>query len=136
MSAQTSLVLNDGQATPVAKTFSARGADLGTAVWKDISGGISIGMPTIIMKYGESDGTNGAYRTDLRVMIPVLEVISGSDGGYTPAPKIAYKMYGRLELVSPNRATLQNRKDLVAFCKNLLAHAVVTETLVDFNPPN
>jgi hypothetical protein len=31
---------------------------------------------------------------------------------------------------------LQNRKDLVAFAKGLLAHAVLSETVVDFDPPN
>jgi hypothetical protein len=136
MSAQTNLVLNDGQTTPVAKTFSMRGADLGLAVWKDVSGGISIGVPTITLKNVESDGNAGTYKCELRILLPVLETISGDAGGYTPSPKVAYKMFGKAELVAPSRATLQNRKDILAFLKNALAHSVMSETFVDFNPPN
>jgi len=136
MSQQTSLVLNDGQTTPVAKTFSARGADMSLATWKDISSGIAIGNPVITLSNKDSEGNNGVYRVEARVTLPVLEVISGDAQGYTASPKIAYKMFGKVELVSPNRATLQNRKDLLAFVKNLLAHAVMTETSVNFDPPN
>lgn len=136
MSAQTNLVLNDGQAIPVAKTFSARGADMQLAVWKDISSGISIGFPSVTVSNKERVGSNGAYRVEARVSIPVLETISGDAGGYTPSPKVAYTMFGKVEFVSPNRATVQNRKDLRAFIANLMGHALITETFVDFNPAN
>lgn len=136
MSTQSNLVLNDGQATPVAKTFSARGADMQLAVWKDISSGISIGFPTVSISNKDTDGSSGAYRVEARITVPVLEVISGDAGGYTPSPKVAYRMFAKVELVSPNRATAQNRKDLRAFCANLLGNALMTETFVDFNPPN
>lgn len=136
MSVQTNLVLNDGQSTPVAKTFSARGADMALAMWKDISGGVPIGFPTITLKNTESKGSNGAYRVEARITIPVLEVISGDAGGYLAVPKVAYNMFAKVELVSPSRASLQNRKDLKAFTANLLGHATLTETFVDYNPPN
>lgn len=136
MSVQANLVLNDGQTTPVAKTFSPRGADMNLAVYKDISSGISLGFPTITLSTKDSDLPNGVYRVEARVTIPVLEVISGDVGGYQAVPKVAYKMFGKVELISPNRATTQNRKDLRAFVSNLLAHALTTETFVDFNPPN
>jgi len=136
MSAQANLVLADGQSTPVNHTFSARGADLALAVWKDISAGIGIGVPSITLSYKESDGASGAWRCEARVTIPVLEAISGDAGGYTPSPKVAYKMFGKVEFIAPNRSTVQNRKDLKAYLANLLAATVMSETLVDFNPPN
>lgn len=137
MSAQSNLVLNDGQSTPVAKTFSARGADMQLAAWRDVTGGISIGMPVVTLSNKENQrGNNGTFRVEARIVIPVLETISGDAGGYTPSPKIAYSLLGKCELIAPLRATTQNRKDLRAFMSNLLAHAVMTETFVDFNPPN
>jgi hypothetical protein len=136
MSVQANLVLDDGQTTPVAKTFSPRGADLKLATWRDTTAGISIGMPVITLSNKESPGNNGAYRVEARVQIPVLETISGDAGGYIPAPRVAYTMFGKVELVAPQRSTVQNRKDLRAFVANLLAHAVMTETLVNFDPPN
>jgi len=136
LSTQANLVLADGQSTPVNKTFSARGADLNLAVWKDISAGIGIGVPTITLSAKESEGANGAWRCEARVTLPVLEVVSGDAGGYTPSPKVAYKMFGKVEFVAPNRSTVQNRKDLKAFLANFLGHTVASETLIDFNPPN
>lgn len=136
MSTQLNLVLLDGQATPVAKTFSARGADMQLAVWKDISSGISIGFPTVSISNKDTDGSSGAYRVEARITVPVLEVISGDAGGYLASPKVAYRMFAKVELVSPNRATTQNRKDLKAFVANLMVNALMTETFVDFNPAN
>jgi len=136
MSSQANIVINDGQSTPVAKTFSARGADINLAVWKDVSGGISIGLPQITISNRESEGVNGSYRVEARVVLPVLETISGDAGGYTAVPKVAYKMFGKVELIAPNRSSLQNRKDIKAFVTNLLGHTVMAETFVDFNPAN
>jgi len=136
MSAQASLTINDGQATPVAKTFSARGADMKMALYTDVSGGIGIGMAKITLSNAQSVSGNGSYKVEARITIPVMETISGSDGGYTPIPKVAFNVFGKIEFVVPNRSSLQNRKDILAYVKNLAAHAVMSETVVDYNPPN
>jgi hypothetical protein len=136
MSAQANLSINDGQATPVAHTFSARGADMKMALWTDVSGGIGIGMGKITLSNVQSNSSNGSYKVEARVTIPVMEVISGADGGYTPVPKVAFNLFGKAEFVVPNRASLQNRKDLLAYVKNLLAATVMSDTVVDYNPPN
>jgi hypothetical protein len=68
-------------------------------------------------------------------VVPVLEVISGADGGYTPSPKVAYSLIGKVEMVLPNRSTLQNRKDLQAFIKNLMAQAVITKVVEEYERP-
>lgn len=136
MSAQANVVINDGQAAPVAHTFSARGADMKLALWTDTSGGIGIGMGKITLSYVQQPASNGSYKVEARVTIPVMETISGSDGGYTPVPKVAFNLFSKIEFVVPNRASLQNRKDLLAYTKNLLAQAVMSDTIHDYNPPN
>jgi len=136
MSTQANLQLYDGQTTPVLKTFSARGADMALARYVDISSGIGIGLPTITLSNKNTAGANGAYRVEGRITLPVLEAISGDAGGYVAVPKVAFNMFGKIELIAPNRCSAQNRKDLRAFAANLLAHALMTETFVDFNPPN
>lgn len=135
MSVQAAITINDGQTTPVAKTFSARGTQLGLASYRDVSSGVAIGQPVITISNRETGGSNGAYRVEARITIPVLEAISGDAGGYTAVPKVAYNMFGKVEMIAPNRCSLQNRKDLKAFVANLMAHAVISETFVDFNPP-
>lgn len=136
MAAQANLSLNDGQTTPVAHTFSARGADMKLARWTDTSAGIGIGMGDITLSCDQARGTNASYKVEARITIPVMEVVSGSDGGYTPVPKVAFNLFAKMEIVVPNRASLQNRKDILAYAKNLLANAVMTSAVVDFEPPN
>ena len=127
MAAQADLVLANGEASPVNKTFSVRGSavqpDGGVmATWKDITSGIQIGMPTVMLKVRES-----ASKTDVekRILKPTLEVVSGSDGGYTPSPKVAYTLFSKEQFTLPARSTTAERKDLLAFSKNLNSHAVM-----------
>lgn len=136
MSQQTNLQLYDGQSTPVLRTFSARGADLTLAKYIDITSGIGIGLPSITIGNKGSTRVDGAYRVEARITIPVLEALSGDANGYVAVPKVAFNMFGVVTLVAPNRCTLQNRKDLRAFLANLMGHAVMTETFVNFDPPN
>lgn len=123
MAAIANLVLADGQATPVNKTFAPMDANSGLATWTDRSSGISLGMPAVTLSVSVGD-TN---KVTAKVSLPVMEVISGSDGGYTPAPQVAYTVIGKTEFVFPARCSLQNRKDIRAFVRNLLADAVIQD---------
>jgi hypothetical protein len=137
MSIQTNLVIADGAATPVSHTYIARGADMRMAKWLETAGGVPIGMPVLTLANNDTtDRKDGSVSIELRLTIPILEVISGSDGGYTPQPKVAFKLFGKVQLVAPNRASMQNRKDLLALVKSALATTTVSETFVDLNPPN
>jgi len=140
MSAQADIVINDDAATPVAHTFSKRGATMDLAVWKDLSSGMDIGLPIItqsLRKLGKGD--TASNKTDVRIYVPVLETISGSDGGYTPSPKVAYQLAVKLEFWAPVRSSLQNRKDLFAYVKNLLAVTAASnptyQSVVNFDIP-
>lgn len=131
MAQQADLVLANGEATPVNKTFTNRGSKVQPeggqlATWKDASGGMQIGMPTITLMVRES-----AAKTDVdkRIVLPTLETISGSDGGYTPSPKVAYSHMTREQFVLPARGVLAERKNLLAFSKNMNAHAVMTNAV-------
>lgn len=136
MAAQADLILNDGTATPVARTFSKRGATVSMATYKDVSGGIPIGYPMITIAFSRTGpARDSAWKTDARIMIPQMEVISGSDGGYTPRPKVAYSHFGRIELVSPDRSSQQERKHIRAFLMNLAAHSVILDGHVDQDIP-
>lgn len=106
------------------------------AFWTDVSGGIGIGMGKITLSNVQTTGPNASYKVEARITIPVMETISGDAGGYTPVPKVAFNLFAKTEIVVPNRASLQNRKDILAYAKNLLAHAMMTSTVVDFDPPN
>lgn len=128
MANQANLVLNDGLATPVARTFTAAGVKGDIATYRDRTNGTPIGQPWVTLSVVEG---KGATKVTSVINLPTLEVISGSDGGYTPAPKVAYAHYSKCEDVLPNRGTRQERLNLRAFRANLGDHAVYTSALAD-----
>lgn len=136
MSTQADIVLADGQSTPANHTFSKRGATMNLARYADIASGVMIGQPILTIGNAQTGKPgSGAWRTEIRIVKPVLEVISGSDGGYTPQPKVAYNLFAKIELVAPDRSALADRKDILAFAKNVLTNAQVTSSFHDFDVP-
>lgn len=127
MAAIAPVVLNDGLATPVAHTFAPVTIDSsGVAKWADRSTGISVGFPTI--SYSLKNPTTGskAYKLVAKVNMPVLEQTSPSTStGIQPAPTVAYNCIANIELVMPDRSTLADRKNLIAFARNYLANAAI-----------
>lgn len=136
MSSIAPLVLNNGQATPVAVTFTPTAASLDQATWQDRSSGIYTGMPTIVLSSRRPVKGSDIFKVRATVKIPVMEVVSNSTvSGIAPAPTIAYTMTGNVELMLPSRSTLQNRKDVTAFTKNLLADVQFTNLVNNFESP-
>lgn len=140
MGTRTTIVINDGQATPVAHTFKPTNVVDDVNSFADVSGGIAAGFPVINLSLREPVPMkgNGAstgdriYKCIASIEVPVLEVTSASTGsGIQPAPTRAYTLKARLEFMLPERSTLQNRKDLLAYSKNLLAHTVPTAMIQD-----
>jgi hypothetical protein len=134
MTAIAALTLADGQATPANHTFSPVKVDAaGVAKWVDRSGGIALGYPTITLSMREPSKSSRNYRVTRKIVIPVLEVTSPSTAtGIQPAPTLAYNMIQSTEWVLPERSTLAQRNDLIAYAKNFDATAVLTESVKNF----
>lgn len=136
MTAFASITINDGQATPVAHTFTARRIENGVAKWQDISSGISVGFPTTQVSLREpiKGSKSPTYRAFLKITVPVMEVVNASTyNGITPAPTKAYEMIANVEFLMPERSVLQNRKDLRAYVANALAQADLKSLFEDLN---
>jgi hypothetical protein len=131
--ALANLVLADGQSTPANHTFTYD-AEVPEARWSEKTG-IAIGSPVVAIGSSRPSRSRSSFKTALKVEIPVLEVISGDAGGYTPAPKVAYTMRFTGTFESPDRSTTQNRKDLHAFVADLISEAMVKAMIVDYSPP-
>jgi hypothetical protein len=136
MAAQGTLALYDGQATPVLKNFTANGSYAQStggqlAFWMDKALGIAIGFPAITLLVRQSTA-----KTDVRkkIVLPTLEVISGSDGGYTPSPKVAYNVVSDESFTLPARSTTAERKNVLAFSKNMNADAVMQNAVWNLEP--
>jgi len=134
MAAIATLTLADGQTTPVNHIFNpTRISAEGIAGWIDRSGGIAVGFSKITMQVRQPTAGSRAYKVTAKVVTPVLEVTSpATSTGIQPAPTKAYDLLATLEFVLPERSTLAQRKDLIAFTKNLLANAVITNAVNDF----
>jgi len=126
------LVLADGQTTPANHTFSEV-ANYPLAEWHEKTG-VAIGEPKIVIGQSRPSKKRRSQKTTIRIEVPVLKAVTGSDGGYTPAPAVDFTMFAAVDLVAPDRSTLSQRKDLYAFVKNLLAEAMVKSMFVDQAP--
>lgn len=99
----------------------------------DRSGGVAIGYP--VVSYSQRAPTKGSrnYRMTVKVSTPILEQTSASTAtGIQPAPTKAYEPLCNIEFVLPERSTLAQRKDLLAYVKNLLGNAIITSGVQDF----
>lgn len=135
MTAIAALTLADGQATPANHTFNPVGISPdGVASWADRSGGIALGYPVVSVRMKTPSAGSRNYRITAKVVTPILEVTSPSTAsGIQPAPTKAYDLIGTMEFVIPERSTLAQRKDFIAFVRNFLATAsVITPAVNDF----
>lgn len=129
MPAIGNIVINDGAATPVAHTFAPAGISGIVASYADRVGGIPVGYPTIdaSLRAPSNQSREKMYLATVRIKTPILDVTSPSTAtGIQPAPSVGYTPIAELKFWLPERSTLQNRKDLRAFAKNIMADAVVT----------
>lgn len=128
------LVINNGASTPVAKTFSPV-QELPIAIFKDKTGGISIGMPAVTISTSAASAKRPSNKWNVRVSVPVLETAAGAgSGGYTPPAKVAYTLLADVNVVAPDRSTADQRADVLAFAYNALQTAMVKGVIKDLNP--
>lgn len=134
MSAIAPLTLADGQATPVNHTFNPVNVDSnGVAKWADRIGGIALGFPVVTVSLRQPTAASRNYKLVAKVVTPVLDISSPSTAtGIQPAPSKAYDLTANIEFVLPERSTLQQRKDLMAYVKNFMANAAMVNAINDF----
>jgi hypothetical protein len=128
------IVINDGQATPVAHTFNPVNIDAaGVARWADRVNGIAVGFPLMSLSLRNPTQGSRSYKMTLKISVPTLEVTAPQSGsGFVPAPTKAYDVLATVDIVMPERSTKLERQNVLAFLKNGLANAVVTNAVENF----
>lgn len=134
MSAIASMTLADGQTTPANHTFAPVGIDgASVAKWADRSGGIALGFPAVSFSLRQPSKGSRSFRLTAKVVTPVLEVTSPSTStGIQPAPTLAYNLIANVDIVLPERSSVAQRKDLIAFLKNYLATTTIQNAVEQF----
>lgn len=143
MTAISTIVLNDAQATPAVHNFvparqGLAGAYGQIAEFEDRSanGGIPVGFNRVSLDFSRPQPQRKSYRLKMKLELPVLEVTSNSTvTGIAPAPTVAYRLIGTLDVVIPERASLQSRKDLRKYLKDLLIENQVLQTIENLDFP-
>lgn len=131
MPAIAAITIADGQTTPVNKTFNPDSIKNDVSQWFDRSGGIAVGYPVITtsVRPPSRNSTSRVNKVQVKIVVPILEQV---------APSVvwtkAYESTATVEFMLHERSTLQNRKDILAFVKNLMAHAVVQSAVHDLEP--
>lgn len=95
MASIANLVAFDGAATPVSHTLIpvsvSREKNKVTALWREALPGVPIDAQ-VRVQLTLDQLPSGVYRTELRTVVPVQEVVTGSNSaGYSAAPKVAYE---------------------------------------------
>lgn len=137
MSAQAAVVLTDAASTPVNRSFAPRGVDRnGVSWWAYLADGTVVAYNWLSSHIRKPVPQSDAYKVQFKLELPVLETLSttGSSSGYTPGPKVAYKLIANVEFVLPTRSSLQERKDLRAMMYDLLQESVLTDAVWNLDP--
>lgn len=135
------ITINDGLATPVAHTFKPVNIDAqDVSHYEDMVSGIPLGYGRLSISLRRpstslAPGANSrlaVFRCKMKLEIPTLEVTSPSTGsGIQAAPTVSHTTLFTGEFVLPARGTLQERKDILAYAKNLLSNAIATDVAVN-----
>lgn len=140
MTAVANIVLPDALATPVNHTFIPLGPDKqGTWWYEDTSAVNSIGTNKISLSISRpvpaaagQSSQGRVSRVKIGIHTPVMETLSSSTiSGIPAAPTLAYVNRANLEYIIPERADMQNRKDLLKYSVGLLGNVQVVAMIHD-----
>lgn len=127
------IALANGQATPVVHNFDPANNDADglkrVLSYEDrVSGSpISYGRLTVNV-----NGATPVRTVRIQFRLPTLEaVIGAAPTGYQPAPKEAFYESVVLEFKTHQRGTVDGRKDLLAYAKEVLSNADIVSVLID-----
>lgn len=140
MSAIANIVINDGQTTPVAHTFAPAKTQADMALLEDRVAGIYIGYNkltfTLTRPSGPAQQATRNLKLSIKIETPKLETVSNNTVlGIAPAPTISYRPVVELIATFPERCSLQDRKDLQAYIRNVLSNAFVTDAFEKYELP-
>lgn len=127
MPSVSNLTVNDGEATPVAVTFHPESIGNGNATFRDDRQGQSILMPRIIVNLSLASANRPSNRVVYRVNYPVKRTVDGAD-------VLDYTCRSETNFILPDRATTQDRQNLLAFHVNGLSDSQIMAVIRDVLP--
>lgn len=134
MGIRGTIVLTDAAATPVNHSYFPVKSDGDKLSWIDRTQAIAVGQNRLSLVQRLASKNAETNKLSWRLETPVLAQTSPSTGtGIQPAPTVAYTNLVSLEFVLHQRATLQERKDLLAQVRDLIDEAINTTLVQDLD---
>lgn len=127
MAQAAAIVINDGAATPVATTFNPESVTPAVSVFADRASGTAVSFRRLRVGTSFANGKSTVNRAKYSVEIPITQTVNG-------VTTVAYTLRANVDVILPDGATDAQRKDLFAFLKNGLAHALIQGACRDLDP--
>lgn len=121
------LSINNGAATPVAKSFAPERVAPDLSTFTERSAAVSAGFPRLSIGYSPASGKRVTNRVDVKLDLPILQTVNS-------VSSVAYT--GRFQgyFVIPDVMTALERADLRAYVANALDNALVMGVVKDLDP--
>jgi len=131
MAAASTLVIYDGQSTPVAHNFVPARKDGSIVVWEErTTANTPAGFFTFAFSQTAPKDSKTVIKSKATLEVPV-EVLDTDTGQYSYLTSARFV----LTVMLPKDATQAVRDDLGAYVKNFLANAVIQSALTDLDVP-
>lgn len=121
------LSINNGAATPVAKSFAPERVAPENSVFTERTPAVSAGFPRLAIRYSAASSKRSTNRVDVDLDLPVLSTVNG-------VSTVAYVGRFKGYFVIPDTMTALERADLHAFVANGLANTQVKAVVKDLDP--
>ncbi|DAD51207.1 coat protein [ssRNA phage SRR7976325_18] len=121
------ITINDGLATPVARTFNPDSITPALSVFSERSSGVALTFKRLTVATQMASGRTEVNRAKYSVALPVGTTVNG-------VTSLAYTLRANVEVILPDGCTDAERKDLYAFLTNGLNHASVKAAVRDLDP--
>lgn len=127
MANRANIVINDGQATPVAHTYVPVGKPVGSdyEYFVERTSGVPNAQAEVRLRLRTpTPGSSSPYKVDAVILVPETAVVNG---------ETVVLSQNRVDItftMSPKSSTA-DRADVLAFAKNILANTIVTSLVKD-----
>lgn len=129
------IVIKDGLPAPADHTFAPyqpqQGAD-NPSVWYERATTSPLGWRRITLSVKAVP--NGISKVRIVVSDPVLQSIDNKCCVDANTPVVSYTDFANISFNLPFNATEQNRKDILAYAKNLLGTTIISDAVVNLLP--
>lgn len=121
------LSINDGLATPVARSFAPMRVAPDQSVFSEKSSAVSAGYKSLKIGLSSASASRPTNRVDVELQFPVVSTVNGIS-------TVAYTGMFKGYFVMPEVMTATERADLAAFVANALDNAQIRGVIKDLDP--